>query len=347
MRKTIFSTIMCAICIMCSFAFFGCGETKTFKQVSKTFDEVISEYKGVFFDNSGNVHISYASSLQTKINVAGADSLLNNLKSDETNSSAIFETCLNADVMAVKYYITWDIENYKNVPVEKTNELYKSIKDIDAKLYNLKRIKTALESASNYDNWIAEYRQTFYETIQSFNKFASQFIDIFEKHVLTDTTPEGRISVAQTQLEFTKKLIESASMVTDMWIKDYIDTPFVGDDVISNNFISIYSKAKNVFASQNFQTVLNRTKNEQEQKLVNSFELIKNYNSYYYNETKKVQNILSDESLKLLVLKETKEILTDDERVCLAKIRDYHHTFNVMKNYMNNYANDLVDFSAA
>ena len=344
MKKIAFSAFLCAFCLMFSFLFVGCGDNHTFKQVVKEYNEIATDYNGVFYDSNGNLKIKYSSEISSSILVSDSSSLYYNLKNDETNGAAIFETVLKADVTAVNYFINWKLDDYKKVPTERVNSLYSTLKDMKGKLYNLSRVKTSLEAASNKDNWLKEYRKNLHETIKSYNSFATQFLTVFEKYVQKDTTPEGRISVSKTQLEFAKKLVETCCLMEESIIKDYVETPFVGDDNISTNFLSTYTKAKNVFSDEYFQTVVNRSKTEKEASLIKALENIENYNSYYYSEKNKIDKILSKESAKELSRKETENTLTDDERMSLNKIRDFYHTFAVMKSYMKNYADALSDF---
>lgn len=347
MRKFMFSTILCALCLILPIMFVGCGETRSFEEVSKMYHEAIGEYRGVFFNSSNEVSVAYAQRLQDEINSADSSSLFYNLKSDENNPAAIFEPALGANVLVMEYFIDWNLANYKNVPGEEMNSLYSSAENLKAKLYELKRVKIALEAASNMNNWIVDYRKAFCDAIVSFNNFSSKFLTIFEKYVNEDSAPNGRVSVAQTQLEFAKKVIDSATLVTDYYIKDSINKPFSGDSVISTNFVATYKAAKNVFASEKFQSVINQEKTQEEQKIIEILQKVEGYNSYYYFEKQKVENILSKNSFSALKEKETKNTLSADERIILDKLYDFFHTHTVMKNYMTEYKDALVAFSNA
>ena len=344
MKKYIFSTFLCAICLIFSFGFAGCGETRSFKEVSNIYNEIMGTYRGTFFNQNNEVSITYSSAIQYKIDSASSNSLYYNLKKDDNDSSAFFEPALKANVFVTEYFINWNVENYKNVPGEEMNALYESASGLKEKLYNLKRIKISLEAASNPDNWIVDYRQAFYETIVSYNNFSQQFLNVFEKYVNEDSAPDGRISVAKTQLEFAKKVIEAVDIVCDYYIKDNIDKSFLGDDVISINFVAIYREAKSVFEGEKFQSIINRDKTEYEVKMIETLKNIEKYNSFFENETKKVKNILKNNSYSDLKDQNINGTIKDDDKVLLNKLNDYSHTFAVMKSYMATYKNALIEY---
>ena len=341
MKKFMFGTFLCAICLMFStFFFVGCGETRSFDEVVKVYSSAVGS-STEFFQNY-DVKISYSSKIQQKIISASQDDLYYNLKDDDSSKTAIFVTSLRANVLVVKYFMDWPVENYKKVPSEQMNSLYSNAKALQNSLSELKIQKQAMESASDPDNWVADYRKAFYDAILKFSDFSSQFLYVFEKYVSEDSAPKGRISLAQTRLEFSKKMIETTQLVAKYYIKDSIKKSYKGDDEISSTLISTYRAAVAKFKDIGNVSITD----EQEAMLVDSLGKIQKYNSYYYAGMNAAKKILSDHSLADLNEKKIKNTLTDEERVYLNKLKDFIHTYAIMKDYVVSYKDALASVYA-
>ena len=341
--STLFSLLFVAI--FCFFCFAGCGETRSWKETSEVYHSILGEYRGIVFNSNNNVEITYDETTTFKINSSSSNDLYYNLRNESGNNLAVFIPALQENLTVMEYFIGWNVEKYKDVPSEKMNELYSEAKNLKNTLYDFKRIRSSLISASNKDNWIVEYREIFYKTISSFNEFTLNFLNVFENYVIEDTSTDGRISVTKTQLEFAKKLAETSYFLTNYCIKDNISTSFNQNSVFANDFLSIYNLAKDVFSGDKFQNILNKSRTEQEQKMISALEKIENYNSFYYSQTSIVKSILKTDSLKELQEKKTKNTITDGEQVELNKLNEFEHTYSVMKGYFVELKDALIDFN--
>ena len=349
MRKSVcISTILCLICFLFLPFFASCGETKTISDVSRIYNSVLSEYKGVFFNEQKQVSITYAAEVSNKIETAETDSLFYGLKNDETLPGAVFEPVLKAEVFVVNYFIDWELENYKKVPKDKMNSLYVNAQNIESGLIQLKRAKNNLENSTNLDGyWIEAYRREFYETLKNVNAFSVLYIEIFDKYVNEDNTLEGDVSVSRVRLEYAKKLVDTANYMV-LCLKDYINDVSYQQNASSKfcDMFSIYKQARQVFESDEFQQIIPDESVEQ-QNIVSALDKIKKYDSLYQNEYQKTVSVLEKYLIKDLKEKEILNTLSDEEKTSYNKFKNFDFVFKTMFLYLSDLKTSLEEWQEA
>lgn len=349
MRKSIcIPTILCLICFLFLPFFASCGETKTIADVSRVYDGVINEYKGVFFDEQKQVLITYSSNVSNKIETAGTDSLFYGLKNDDTLASAVFEPIMKAEVFVVNYFIDWELENYKKIPSDKMNSLFLKAQNIESGFIQLKRAKNNLENSTNSDGyWIEEYRRQLYETLKNINDFSVLYIELFDKYVNEDNTIEGNVSVSKIRIEYAKKLIDTANYMVSC-LKNYVNDISYQQSVSTKfcDMFALYKQAREVFESDEFQQIIPDESIEQKN-IVSALEKVKKYDSLYQNEYQKTISVLEKYSIKELSEKEALNTLSDEEKTRFNKFKNFDFVFTTMFLYLSDLKTSLEEWQEA
>ncbi|MBR1926111.1 MAG: hypothetical protein IJ837_04625 [Clostridia bacterium] len=309
------------LALLCSLLFVGCGEKRSQEEISKVYASVLADYEGVFFSGGGkDVSINYSDKIESKINNATEDSLFHNLKSKGVG--AIFEPVLRADLKAVDYFIYWELD-YSKVPTDLLNSVFNDAKNFRSSLKTLQETKTMLEDASNPENWVGEYRTKLYNTMCYYNAFTEKYLTIFEKYVNADTSQKGRVSTSQMQLDYSKKLLESAKIITMTVAKDYLKEAYTEtEENCCNKMNKLFYTAVQIYETDDFHNVIISSKTEKEDDLIMFQNKINNY-TLYQNNFKAVENILKNHSRKEMKNKQLNSLSSKEEDAYLSKIDEF------------------------
>jgi len=346
MKKVLvsFQVFVLLFAFLCSFMFVGCGEKRSQEEISNVYASVLADYEGVFFSDGGkNVSIKYSDEIKSEIDSATPDSLFYNLKADGVG--AIFEPVLMADLKAVDYFIFWELD-YSKVPTDQLNSIFADAKKFRSSLKTLNETKTMLEDASNPENWLGEYRTKLYDTMCYFNAFTEKYLTIFEKYVNADTSLSGRVSTSQMQLDYSKKLLESAKIITKTVAKDYLKEPYIeAEENCCVKMNNLFDTAVQIYKTDDFHQVINASKTEQEEDLITFQNRINNY-TLYQNNLKTVEKILKNHSIKEMRNKQLNNLSTSEENAYLSKIDEFlnQDVKVVFDDYMSNLTTALENW---
>ena len=323
MRKVLvsFEVVVLFLAFLCSFMFVGCGEKRSQEEISTVYKAVLDDYEEVFFSDGGKkVEINYSEDIQTLIDSSASGDLFYNLKS--TGNGAIFEPVLMADLKAVDYFIYWPL-NYSKVPTKTMNSIFADAKNFRASLKTLQETKEMLENASNPQNWVGEYKTKLYNTMVYYNTFVEKYLTIFEKYVDVDTSQEGRVSTSKMQLDFSKKLLESAKIITQAVAKDYLKTAYTEEgENCCVKMNELFDDAVVIYKTDEFHAIINASKTTEEEALIKYQNSVSNYTLYKTN-LKYVEKLLKNHSIKEMRNKQLNHLSTQEEDAYLSKVDEF------------------------
>ena len=332
MRKVLvsFHIFVLFLAFLCSFMFVGCGEKRSQEEISTVYKAVLDDYE--------KVEINYSNDIQTLIDNANSGDLFYNLR--DSGNGAIFEPVLMADLKAVDYFIYWPL-NYSKVPTKTMNSIFADAKNFRASLKTLQETKEMLENASNPQNWVGEYKTKLYNTMVYYNAFVEKYLTIFEKYVDVDTSLEGRVSTSKMQLDFSKKLLESAKIITQAVAKDYLKTAYTEEgENCCVKMNQLFDEAVVIYKTDEFHAIINASKTAQEDALITYQNRVSNY-TLYQNNFKTVEKLLKNHSIKEMRNKQLNHLSTQEEDAYLSKVNEFLK--QDVKVMFDDYMANLVD----
>ena len=336
MKKFVIYSLVCSLCLSISFLFAGCGTDYTYTQIQTSYNSMVTQYTGTFFDEEGDLSFTYDTDLQTLINNGTEANQLAKFSEDITSGQAIFEPVLRSSFEAVGYYLALEVEA-SEVPQNTLNSLYNKLSILQDCFKQLNTSKARLEEIASTDsahiqNWLTNYQNLFYETICASNDFALEYVYAYRDYINYVPSIQDRLLPTVVQLEYMTKLVESADIYTKFMLVD------VKNEVIStaqnncNITLESFLQIKDILEGSVFQGLLTTVYNSAEADMITAYEQINNYNDLYRVNLADAYLAINTYDLEQLRLDSSVNPLTNEQQTCLNKLDEFLDTDCVIVN---------------
>lgn len=346
MKRFLVYSLVCSLCLSVAVLFAGCGTNYTYTQIKTSYNAMVTQYTGIFFDAEGSISINYDEDFQSLIDAGTEENQLAKFSDDITDGQAVFEPVLKSSFEAVGYYLSLDVDG-SEVPQDILKSLYNKLTVLQDYFKKLNTSKLRLEEIARTDsthiqNWITNYQDLFYQTICAGNDFALEYVYAYRDYINYIPNISGRLLPTVVQLEYITKLVESADVYTKFILSGVKNEVITTAQNTCNVNLESFLQVKDIFKSSSFQGMLFLADSTAEDDMKTVYEQIENYNDLYRTNMADAYLSISTYDLEQLRLDSSDVPLTSEQQACLNKLDEFLDTDCVVVNALLQNLKDKV-----
>lgn len=348
-KKIILSLVCLVLSVFSLFMFPACNEKLSYDEIKNDYKQMLQNY-AMFFENE-TVSFSYNDALKNYISESTDD--FKKLSNDASINTAIFEPVLKISFEAVNFYI--DTQDTSKTSQDFLKSLKNNLSNLNSALESLRKDKQQIEDIAQTSGkeqsakWLTDYFKSFKNTIKCANNFALDYLNMYEKEILTDNDVEGRVSPKKTTFLLVKSMTQSAQIYEQFVLEDIYDQTTFDEQNFANqmlqNFLIIKDILKNDF---NGIRGGSSSASDYETNILQNFTLLNEFQISLNNSISNAQTAVSDYDLKTLRLNEKNGNLSLKQQVCVQAIDELlNEDFPIAKIYNENITQNIKNWKTS